>query len=131
VNGARSSNILDWMQRLGRSSKLDRPMILFYHLVGNDVCSTHEDFTHMTTPDEFYNNIKKSLDYMETALAPDSHIIFIGLAQGNNLFNFLSNRTHVWLKFSKLLISFSQLEPPITICIIICHAWEMRPVGDG
>jgi len=36
--------------------KLDQPALLFYSLIGNDVCSTHPGNASFTTTDEFLNS---------------------------------------------------------------------------
>lgn len=41
----------------------------------------------MTKPDEFYDNVVKALDYLDTVLPPGSHIFMTGLANGIYLFS--------------------------------------------
>jgi len=82
------------IQSLSRNQTLDKPVLLFFELVGNDVCSGHHTFDTMTTPAVFKQNILNSLNYLETALPFGSHVIFVGLADGRVLWDALWNRTH-------------------------------------
>ncbi|GAM20502.1 hypothetical protein SAMD00019534_036770 [Acytostelium subglobosum LB1] len=95
VNGARSGNVADGnILGVARNQEKDHPVILFYELVGNDVCSGHHDLDHMTTPAEFANNTLRTLEYLDTILPMGSHIVFTGLADGRILWDTLWNRTH-------------------------------------
>ena len=68
---------------LARNQKTDQPMLLGYSLVGNDVCNGHPDtFDHMTKPDEFYNNVITTMQYLDTVLPKGSHVFLTGLANG-------------------------------------------------
>uniref|UniRef100_A0A2C9M4I8 SGNH hydrolase-type esterase domain-containing protein n=1 Tax=Biomphalaria glabrata TaxID=6526 RepID=A0A2C9M4I8_BIOGL len=63
--GERSSSVNNIVKTLSRNAQNDRPMVVFYALVGNDVCNGHPDtFDHMTTPAEMYNNTMQTLDYL-------------------------------------------------------------------
>jgi acyloxyacyl hydrolase len=94
VNGANSKNVLDYMKQLSRNQTADHPLLLFFALIGNDVCGVRPGFDRMTTPEQFYANIKLALDYLDTKLPPNSYIVFMGLAAGNFLFDILHNQTH-------------------------------------
>jgi acyloxyacyl hydrolase len=94
VNGASSSNILEYMKNLSRNQTTDNPLLLFIALIGNDVCGEAPGFDRMTTPEKFYTNIKQALDYLSTKLPPNSYIVFMGLATGNYLYEILQNQTH-------------------------------------
>jgi len=82
------------VETLARNTTIDKPALVFFELVGNDVCSGHHTFNTMTTPAQFKTNILNSLDYFETVLPAGSHIIFVGLADGRVLWDALWNRTH-------------------------------------
>ena len=72
----------------------DHPALVVYALVGNDVCSGHQTFSTMTTPEEFETNVLSALDYLSQTLPNGSFVVFVGLAQGEVLWNAMYNRTH-------------------------------------
>lgn len=95
ANGERSGSMNKLVKTLGRRPKYDRPMVVFYALVGNDVCNGHPDtFDRMTTPAEMYNNTMTTLEYLEQVLPNNSHVILTGLADGRVLFDSMSSRIH-------------------------------------
>jgi len=76
VNGARSGSMVDIVKSMARNQKTDYPATVFYALIGNDVCHSQPTTDVMTTPEEFKVNVLKTLDYLETVLPADSHVIF-------------------------------------------------------
>ena len=95
VNGARSSSMADnIMKSFARNADVDNPVSIILELVGNDVCNSHHDTSHMTTPEEFADNILKILLYLDGKVPPGSVVIAIGLATGTVLYDSLHNRTH-------------------------------------
>jgi len=95
VNGARSGAMSGSIEKsLNRNQTIDYPLLVFYALIGNDVCSPHHSLSSMTTPSEFYQNIMKSLTFLEQQLPIGSHVVFIGLVDGRVLWNGLHNKTH-------------------------------------
>jgi acyloxyacyl hydrolase len=95
VNGGRSSSMTRWMNVFYRNQSVDQPMLLIYNLAGNDVCNGHPGFDHMTKPQEFYNNIRMSLAYMDTILPNNSFIVFIGQVQGQKVYEAIEKVIHV------------------------------------
>jgi acyloxyacyl hydrolase len=73
VNGASSNNVLNYMQRLSRNQTTDEPLLVFFALIGNDVCGEHPGLDRQTTPEKFYANIKNGLDFLETKLPANSY----------------------------------------------------------
>ena len=63
VNGARSSSVMggNITESISRMHTTDQPALVFYALIGNDVCSGHHTFADMTTPAEFEHNVLESL----------------------------------------------------------------------
>ena len=59
-----------------------------------DVCNPHPNFDHMTTPEEFYDNVVTAMNYLDTQLPMGSHVVFMGLADGLILFDAMHNRIH-------------------------------------
>eukprot|EP00698_Gefionella_okellyi_P023495 TRINITY_DN8044_c0_g1_i1.p1 TRINITY_DN8044_c0_g1~~TRINITY_DN8044_c0_g1_i1.p1 ORF type:complete len:587 (+),score=106.89 TRINITY_DN8044_c0_g1_i1:57-1817(+) len=83
VNGARSSGMTTHvMSAYTRDIKNDNPVMMFYALVGNDVCNPHPGMSHMTQPADFEHNIIVALDYLATKLPAGSHVFFVGLQDG-------------------------------------------------
>jgi acyloxyacyl hydrolase len=72
VNGASSNNVLPYIQQLSRNQTADEPLLVMYALIGNDVCGETPGLDRQTKPAEFYANVKKTLDYLETRLPPNS-----------------------------------------------------------
>eukprot|EP01116_Phalansterium_solitarium_P015007 TRINITY_DN329_c0_g1_i1.p1 TRINITY_DN329_c0_g1~~TRINITY_DN329_c0_g1_i1.p1 ORF type:complete len:611 (-),score=207.90 TRINITY_DN329_c0_g1_i1:488-2173(-) len=95
VNGVRSSSMNGGIiQAIARNVTLDQPALLFFELIGNDICNPHPDINRMTTPAEFLANVLESLNYLDHQLPKGSHVVFIGLAPGAELWDLLNNRTH-------------------------------------
>ena len=65
VNGARTGAMAsDIIQSFKRNQTYDHPVLLFFALIGNDVCNGHPGLGSMTTPDEFKANVLQSLQYL-------------------------------------------------------------------
>nr|XP_022342121.1 acyloxyacyl hydrolase-like [Crassostrea virginica]XP_022342122.1 acyloxyacyl hydrolase-like [Crassostrea virginica] len=96
VNGARSSSMADSIQfSFKRNISHDQPVVVFYALVGNDVCNGHHDtFNHMTTVDEMKNKSLNTLNFLAKTLPKGSHVFVTGLADGAILYKALSDRIH-------------------------------------
>jgi len=95
VNGAASGNEYDGdIQAIRRNNKTDHPMLVFMELIGNDVCNGHHGFDSMTTPAEFYTNILKLLNYLDTVLPAGSHVVSVGLGNGSLLYDLLHDQLH-------------------------------------
>ena len=88
------------MQAMGRTAR-DLPAIVLYSLIGNDVCTGRENPEDMTTPEAFYNNTMAALQFFETRLAPDSHVILVGLIDAGFLWDSMANRYHPLGKYKK------------------------------
>lgn len=94
VNGARSGAITKILETMSRNTTLDHPALVFFELIGNDVCSPHDTFSTMTTVPQFRANIMTALRQLDKQLPPRSHVVTIGLADGEVLWQWLHNRTH-------------------------------------
>lgn len=73
---------LELLNSLARNQTTDQPVIFLLELIGNDVCSGHPDFDHMTTVPEFRKNILAVLQKLDTMLPKGSHVAIMGLAKG-------------------------------------------------
>lgn len=70
-------------------------MLVFYSVIGNDVCNGHPDtFDHMTKPDELYNNVLQTMQYLDTRLPNGSHVMLSGLLNGSYYYTYLGERFH-------------------------------------
>lgn len=79
---------------MARDQKLDQPALVFYSLVGNDVCQARPDLSHLTTPEEMHRNVLETLQSLDKHLPNGSHVILIGLVDGRILYDSLHNRVH-------------------------------------
>eukprot|EP01091_Cochliopodium_minus_P012530 TRINITY_DN3815_c0_g1_i1.p1 TRINITY_DN3815_c0_g1~~TRINITY_DN3815_c0_g1_i1.p1 ORF type:complete len:559 (+),score=123.51 TRINITY_DN3815_c0_g1_i1:470-2146(+) len=93
VNGARSSPMGNVIINTTARTLQDKPAIVFYALVGNDVCD-HEPGNHsLVPPHEFHMNILHGLDYLERTLPNNSHVVFVGLEHGE-MWDIMANRSY-------------------------------------
>lgn len=82
------------IKSMARDQKLDQPALVFYSLVGNDVCQARPDLSNLTTPQEMRRNVLETLKGLDERLPNGSHVILTGLADGRILYDSLHNRTH-------------------------------------
>jgi acyloxyacyl hydrolase len=94
VNGARTGAMQKISLTLSRNQATDHPLLLFYSLVGNDVCSPHQTTDTFTKPEVFYQNVVGTLDHLEQVLPAGSFVVFVGLAPGGVLYDILKDRYH-------------------------------------
>ncbi|XP_044148977.1 acyloxyacyl hydrolase [Bufo gargarizans] len=94
-NGGSSENLQKYLKSMARDQKLDKPAIVFYAMIGNDVCNHLSDtLKHMTTPKDMKINVMKQLEYLDMNLPKGSHVILMSLADGRFLWNNLHDRYH-------------------------------------
>ena len=79
---------------MARDQKRDQPALVFYSLVGNDVCQGQTDLSKMTTPEEMHKNVLETLQSLDKRLPNGSHVILIGLVDGRILYDSLHSRIH-------------------------------------
>jgi hypothetical protein len=72
----------------------DAPALVFYALIGNDVCNGHPGGDSMTTVDEFQVAVLESLDYLHANLPKNSHVAFLGLVDGRVLWHTTHKEQH-------------------------------------
>lgn len=90
VNGGDSDNTQGNIKALSRNQDHDHPMLMFLELVGNDVCTRGQ----IISSQKFKANILKLLSYLDTRLPKGSHLVILGLADGDLLFKYLTGSTH-------------------------------------
>ncbi|XP_028399088.1 acyloxyacyl hydrolase-like [Dendronephthya gigantea] len=94
-NGADSFTMNDELVgAMARDQKADRPALVFYSLVGNDVCNSDPTGGGMTTVEQMRANALKTMSSFDKILPNGSHVAMIGLADGRVLFDAMHNRTH-------------------------------------
>ncbi|XP_056376451.1 acyloxyacyl hydrolase isoform X2 [Hyla sarda] len=94
-NGGSSYNLQSYLKSMARNQQLDKPVIVLYAMIGNDVCNpSHETLRHMTTPQEMNTNVMKELEYLDMNLPKGSHVILMSLADGRFLWDTLHDRYH-------------------------------------
>lgn len=95
VNGARVGAMNTTIQQGLSRSQADHPLLVMYALIGNDVCNGHPDtFAHMTSATEYRASVLATLEYLESRVPKDSHVLMMGLADGRVLWEGLHNRSH-------------------------------------
>ncbi|XP_075684676.1 acyloxyacyl hydrolase [Rhinoderma darwinii] len=94
-NGGSSNNLQEYLKSMARHQQLDKPAIVFYAMIGNDVCNHSPDtLKHMTTPIHMKTNVMKELNYLDMNLPKGSHVILMSLADGRFLWDTLHDRYH-------------------------------------
>jgi acyloxyacyl hydrolase len=91
VNGGDSGNSWGNIKALQREQTADHPMMLFIELIGNDVCGSS---VGGTKPADFKKNIIRLLDWLDTKLPKGSHVVILGLADGDLLYEYLQGTIH-------------------------------------
>ncbi|GFS78164.1 acyloxyacyl hydrolase [Nephila pilipes] len=94
-NGAASGSMLAYMKSIARKPQIDKPAVVFYAMMGNDVCERWmKSLDDLTTPEEFRKNVLKTLDNLEAILPEGSHVLLVGLVNGSFIFPAMSERLH-------------------------------------
>ncbi|XP_044310441.1 acyloxyacyl hydrolase isoform X2 [Varanus komodoensis] len=123
-NGAASGNIQDLAESLARSQQFDKPAIVIFAMIGNDVCNGSPDtLEKMTQPEQMHSNVKKTLDYLDNHLPKGSHVILIGLVDGRFLWDNLHKRYHPLGQLNKD-VTYEQLYSFLS-CLQVnpCNGW--------
>ncbi|XP_015274721.1 PREDICTED: LOW QUALITY PROTEIN: acyloxyacyl hydrolase [Gekko japonicus] len=123
-NGASSKGLWNFISGLARSQKFDKPVIVTYAMVGNDVCNGKADtVAAMTTPEQLHPNMLKSLRYLNSLLPKGSHVILVGLADGTFLWDNMHGGYHPLGQLNKD-ITYEQVYSFLT-CLKVnpCNGW--------
>eukprot|EP00051_Salpingoeca_urceolata_P006995 m.92633 g.92633 ORF g.92633 m.92633 type:complete len:570 (+) comp15071_c0_seq6:2503-4212(+) len=125
VNGARAGSMNDTIQQsMSRDPKTDKPAIVVYALIGNDVCNGHVDtLAHMTTPQEMHDKALGTFQFLESKLPKGSHVFVMGLANGSILYDALHNHIHP-IGRARQDVTYSDLYDYLN-CLAIspCRGW--------
>lgn len=122
VNGAKSSSIKQIAESMSRISG-DNPALVMVELIGNDVCSGHNDTNHMTKVEDYYNKMSELLSYLNDRLSRGSVVMASGLADGRLLYDILHDRVHP-IGSTRKDVTYSQLYDFLN-CLQIspCFGW--------
>ncbi|XP_020643812.3 acyloxyacyl hydrolase isoform X1 [Pogona vitticeps] len=123
-NGASSENILDLLKSLARTQQFDKPAIIIFALIGNDVCNGKRDTVkHMTRPDEMRINVIQNLHYLDSQLPKGSHVLLTGLVNGDILWDNMHSRYHPLGQLNKD-VTYGQLYSFLS-CLQVnpCRGW--------
>ncbi|XP_054717032.1 acyloxyacyl hydrolase-like [Uloborus diversus] len=94
-NGAASGTMLEFLKSIARKRDDDKPAIVMYGMLGNDVCMRYmNSLDDLTTPEQFRSNVLATLDTLETMLPHGSHVMLIGLVNGSFIFDTMGERIH-------------------------------------
>ena len=114
VNGGDSGNSWGNIKALKRDPVNDHPLLIFFELIGNDVCS--KSFDGMTTVAEFEKNVLRLLNWLDSTVPKGSHVWIYGLADGELLYDNLHNWTH------PLNVTYAQVYDFLN-CLEISPCW--------
>ena len=73
--------------------KNDGPSTVFFSMIGNDICGT-KTWGGYTPVQEFHDKAVEEFQYLDTILAPGSHVIIMGVVDGRVLYDTLHNAIH-------------------------------------
>ncbi|XP_025028838.1 acyloxyacyl hydrolase, partial [Python bivittatus] len=94
-NGASSRSALHLVQGLARNQQFDKPAIVIFAMIGNDVCNGSPDtLKKMTQPQQMRSNVVKTLLYLNSHLPKGSHVVLIGLVNGSFIWDTMHSRYH-------------------------------------
>jgi len=95
VNGARSgamsTKIVD---KISRNQTLDSPVIIFYSLFGNDICTPRAECEQFTRPEEFMQNNLRSFNYLDTRVPNGSFVFITGIFNGELMYQYMADKKH-------------------------------------
>jgi acyloxyacyl hydrolase len=95
INGASYKNYAPKLKASFRPNpETDAPAVVILNLIGNDVCGKHTDPKDMTSPEEYKSGLLDIVTYLDSVLAPGSHVHISGLVDGTMLYDVMWNQTH-------------------------------------
>lgn len=94
-NGASSYDGMTHVESLARNQSNDKPVLVIYGMFGNDVCNRFSDSVpHMTSPAALHKNVMDVLNTLSAVLPYGSHVILVGLVDGEFIYPTMANRIH-------------------------------------
>ncbi|KAM3822120.1 acyloxyacyl hydrolase [Vipera latastei] len=123
-NGASSRNVLHLVQSLARNQQFDKPAIVIFAMIGNDVCNGYPDtLNKMTQPKQMRSSVVKTLFYLDSHLPKGSHVILIGLVNGSFMWDAMHRRYHPLGQLNKD-VTYEQFYSFLScLQINLCNGW--------
>ncbi|XP_059164446.1 acyloxyacyl hydrolase-like [Physella acuta] len=95
ANGVSSWKVMKAAKTLSRHAGKDQPLLVYFALAGNDVCTSRwNSVDDMTSPEEMYNNTMATLDLLGQTLPNNSHVILVSLLDGGVIYDIMATRVH-------------------------------------
>ncbi len=94
VNGARVTSSMGLVKAMARTQATDLPALVWFSLIGNDVCNGHTGFDHMTDPEDFYTHAVESLQAIDATVPKGSHVVALALFDGELLYDIMNKHQH-------------------------------------
>lgn len=94
VNGARVTSSLQLANALARDQQNDNPLLVWFALIGNDICNGHPNFDSMTRPDEFYEKAMETFTELDKIVPPNSYVVALALFDGELLYQIMHDHVH-------------------------------------
>uniref|UniRef100_A0A670JJ60 Acyloxyacyl hydrolase n=1 Tax=Podarcis muralis TaxID=64176 RepID=A0A670JJ60_PODMU len=92
-NGTLLGFRLSFIFSLARSRQFDKPAIVIFSMIGNDVCNGYPDTVeHMTRPEQMRASVMQALQHLNGLLPKGSHVLLTGLVDGRFLWDNLHDR---------------------------------------
>ncbi len=111
VNGARITSSMQLANAMARNPENDNPLLVWLALIGNDICNGHPDFTHMTSPENFYTHAMETLTALDQVVPAGSHVVSLALFDGELLYQTMHNHIHpVGTKYQQMYDFMNCLE---------------------
>jgi hypothetical protein len=111
VNGARVTSSMQLAKALARDQNNDNPLLVYFALIGNDICNGHPNFDSMTEPDEFYEKAMETFGELDKMLPKNSYVVAVALFDGELLYQIMHNHVHpLGSKYSQIYDFMNCLE---------------------
>jgi len=94
VNGARVTSSMQLVNALARDPLNDLPLLVYFALIGNDICNGHPNFHGMTKPNQFYEKAMETLTALDNKVPANSYVVAVGLFDGELLYATMHNHIH-------------------------------------
>lgn len=94
VNGARVTSSMQLANALARDQQNDNPLLVYFALIGNDICNGHPNFDSMTEPDEFYEKAMATFNELDKVLPANSYVVAVAIFDGELLYQIMHNHVH-------------------------------------
>jgi acyloxyacyl hydrolase len=104
---------------MARVPSTDHQSLVWFSLIGNDVCNGHPGFDHMTKPEDFYTHAVESLRAIDAKVVKGSHVVALALFDGELLYDIMSKHQVRILLYHHVFT-----------CLILVVLNHQHPVGS-